>query len=562
MPTPEDATIASLEALFRMEAAPSFIVQEDDFSTRTAVPQTLQPVSSQHLAERILQAMNESLSQWHMSPFPVQQLKLDLARYAEAESCLYAVNALYALYHTLAGQTRQALRYTYRAMNQPVHATHALRWAVYISLAHIHVMQGLFHQGRRAADQALRCMPGPYIHLRHHAQNMRLHALEAQNPSLFRNMHLWGSSFAQVWRFMPALHQARLVQGAHALFRLAQVFWGEVRHMPLKARLAQSHRLQETVHLNSVILHSAQLELAHFQWPSALKRLKRAIRRMPSQPLLWLELARVYRSLGHAAKTRHALERTIALMPSMVLAQVELGLAYMDEHQLVNAMECFTLAYLHSRKSTQKRKLAYIMTDALERYQVPGARAVASLNDVWQSLSASMALLLKLDQEGHAPTAATLSHMAKLANALGQRQLAMHACEMALELQSGSPPTQCHVNLAYASWQAGYAEKAAYYYHRALEQDVSNALAHNNLGSIYLDHLHQLEEAKTHFEHALQHNNGFALAHFNLGRLHLRRNQYTEAARSFACAKAANLITQELDNAEIDHQLHKLFDHL
>jgi len=57
-------------------------------------------------------------------------------------------------------------------------------------------------------------------------------------------------------------------------------------------------------------------------------------------------------------------------------------------------------------------------------------------------------------------------------------------------------------------------------------------------------------------------NPHYAMAHFNRGRLLSQQEQFTEAALAFTCAKASNLMTQELDTEEINQYLERLFNEM
>jgi tetratricopeptide (TPR) repeat protein len=559
--------IAALEALFQQDTTtqhPSHSAQGTETPAENAAAGSTHQVPLAY--STIVSALDEALSPWKPSQHQ-QDVSFNLFRYNEAAASSpqqeYESYALQALFHTVYGNPSLANRYIYKALNCNVHGTHPLQWMTHLSLAHQRVFHGVFVQGKHLAEEVSSSIPVRYRNLRHHALNLQSLAL-GLNKTYRTPLHpiqQWGITLQQ-WGISLSLHDKhRWVQIVKTLGQLCHLAVLEMRRLPYATIKAQCDAITRHASLTSITLHAAQLDCTQLAWPSALKRLKRALRFMPSQPMLWLELSKVYRLIGHTDKVYESLTKTVALMPTLVIAQVELGLSLAEQGCIVEAMERFALAYMHCTIPSQKRRLAYIMADALERH---GQRIETTLyadTILWPELGAQVAILNKLDQEGHKPTAATLSHLAKLANTLQQKELAVLACELAIE-HIVTPNAQCYINLAFSAWQAGSIDMAVYHYRYALSLDDSNALAHNNLGSIYLDHVHNLEAAHRHFEAALKNNSGFALAHFNMGRLNTRLHHYTEAAHSFACAKAANMLTHELRVEEIDHHLHLLFDRM
>jgi tetratricopeptide (TPR) repeat protein len=547
--------IEALEALFQQH--------ETSASGKEASAQGLETYTPPHA---LIQQLDATLSQWGKG-LSQGGASANLIRHSESLNSStvydYETFALQAVFYTVYGTPRLANRYIYKAMNHELHATHPLQWMVHLSLAHQQVLQGVFREGYALATQTFASIPKRYHNLRHHALNLQTLALTLKKSSFSPMKQLYlGWITLQQWSLTLDVQQAnKWPQVLNVLLMLCSLAIMEFRRVPYPGLKTQCDAITRQAHLSSIIIHATQLDCGQLAWASGLKRIKRALRRMPSQPMLWMELARVYRLIGHTDKVHHALEKAVSLMPTLVIAQVELGLTLAERGEIANAMERFSLAYIHAVLPSQKRRLAYIMADALERHGQRLGDTLPGHEVLWPELSAEVAILNKLDQEGSKPTAATLSHLAKLANTLEQKELAVLACNLAIEHIS-TPNAQCYINLAFSAWQANLIEMAVFYYRKALRLDDTNALAHNNLGSIYLDHVHDLEAAQIHFRSALKNNSGFALAHFNMGRLNTRLQHYTEAAHSFACAKAANRLTHELRIEEIDHHLHLLFDRM
>jgi|GEM_PF-3823275 len=528
---------------------------------QSAVP--VSPAKTAELLDAVFTELNTSLSQWELihRPERLKQLLSQLQEQRIDDSPILAVKALmYALY----AQPHMASKAAYQFLNAKaeghlsVEATR-VEWAAYLAVAHIHSMAGESQVALHFLNAPSLKVPPSYGHLVMHAHNLRVLATEQRSKQDKSFKHNVAKSWVGVQQWPMLVQQWNLsttIKQVNIINQLLNLMILEVMQSPHKQLLNMCDTLLNQVHLSSVVVHAAQLELNHLEWQGALKRLKRSIRRLPSQPLLWLELSHVYNVISASEKSIHALEKAVTLMPSLTVAQMELGLAYAEKGHLIPAMEHYLMAYLHADTSSTKRKISYLMTNALEQKELGAELDTQALN--WRDLCAQVALVLKLEQETK-PTAATLSHMAKLANSLNQHSLAVMLCEKALVSKGGQNP-QCLVNLAFSLWQARDIQRSIFCYREALVQDPDNAVAHNNLGTIYFDELNDTVKAQKHFELALSQNVNYAMAHFNMGRVFSSQSLYKDAAHSFACAKATNVITQELDNEEINHYMHQLFD--
>lgn len=111
-----------------------------------------------------------------------------------------------------------------------------------------------------------------------------------------------------------------------------------------------------------------------------------------------------------------------------------------------------------------------------------------------------------------------------------------------------------------ALWEKDYTEEAIVAYHKAIALNPEYAIAYNNLGVIYLDDLGNTNEALELFEKAIEINKSYTLAYFNLGRSYALLGENTKAAKNFQRAMDLNILTQELDEEDIQYRLHKLFE--
>ncbi len=86
----------------------------------------------------------------------------------------------------------------------------------------------------------------------------------------------------------------------------------------------------------------------------------------------------------------------------------------------------------------------------------------------------------------------------------------------ALELEPNN--AKIHCNLGYLYWGMGELSEAIKEYELSIKYDVGYAIAHNNLGVIYLDDLAHIQKASDCFRAAISANPNYALAYYNLAR--------------------------------------------
>ena len=98
------------------------------------------------------------------------------------------------------------------------------------------------------------------------------------------------------------------------------------------------------------------------------------------------------------------------------------------------------------------------------------------------------------------------------------------------------------------------------YYEKAIQLDAEYDIPYNNLGVIYLDTMGDVSKAMDLFQQAIQLNENYALAYYNLGRSYSFLGNKLEAASYFRQAQQTNKMTRELDNAELEERIFKLFN--
>ncbi|MEB3206156.1 MAG: tetratricopeptide repeat protein [Vampirovibrionales bacterium] len=153
---------------------------------------------------------------------------------------------------------------------------------------------------------------------------------------------------------------------------------------------------------------------------------------------------------------------------------------------------------------------------------------------------------------------AVLSQVVDLFNELDYLPGVLHAYQCLLPFL---PQTTEHLNyLGYLYWQLNRNQEAQVAYQHAIETDVENWIAYNNLGIIYLDESQEPEKALGYFEKALTLNVHYTMACFNLARTHAALGHRREAARYYQQALELNLEQPELESSEIEQRLAELFE--
>ncbi len=526
-------------------------------------------LANKQLITDLLAYLNRLVSQWELKAEHQTAQNL-LSQISEQWFATWENEAIHALHHTLYGRSEKGLEHAYRALNllkenkKAIHADLDFRWTIHLSLAHTYTLSGYYVLAEHHLKQVQ--VPREYPHLKRHTHNLQRliydGSVKPQNwqSSLQRHLNHWGLNLQNSGHALLHASPQKAWRGLLVATAILKLYWLEINKASKSELVSQCNQIQTQAYLSSVMIHAVHLEVNYLHWASALVRLKRGIRRLPSQPLLWYELSHVYTILGSPSKSLNALEKAVHLMPSLSMAQLELGLAYAEENRVAEAVEHYLLAYLHAKRPESKRKIAFVLGNLLESPQCIENTLREAHPSMWALLSAEIALFLKWEQEDP-PTLATLSHLAKLANALEQYELAMALCYLMMNTEGMKNP-QCVINLAYTAWQCERFNESVYYYEQALVLEPDNAVAHNNLGLIYFDHFKNDVLALQHFQEAVKYNPNYATAHFNLGRVLSSREALGEAAKAFSLAKLSNVMSQELDNDEINYYLNQIFNQM
>ncbi|HVO82997.1 MAG TPA: tetratricopeptide repeat protein [Syntrophobacteria bacterium] len=93
-----------------------------------------------------------------------------------------------------------------------------------------------------------------------------------------------------------------------------------------------------------------------------------------------------------------------------------------------------------------------------------------------------------------------------------------------------------HNALGYYQFKAGFLDEAEASYLRALGIDRAYAVAHNNIGIVYL-HLQKPEQAEAHFRQALAISPAYVKAQYNLAVALFRQHRYIDAVQAYLVAR-------------------------
>ena len=291
-------------------------------------------------------------------------------------------------------------------------------------------------------------------------------------------------------------------------------------------------------------------------WKQGVRTLKRSLRKTPNEPAVWYELGLFYVQANHKTKAIAAFQQCVNLSPTCSRAYLELGHLYHDLAQYIASAEAYVWAFSTTKDVSVKRQASYALSVIIERHAEK-----PSIQHIMPALSAVLALLLKQEQEAEFSTSGTPSHIAKLCQQLGWSPLAYWYCLQSLSAMEVQP-SQCVVNLAYMAAENGYLQEAVYYYKQSILLDTSDASLHNSLGELYFEDLLLVDSAKVAFEQAIALDPTSTTAHFNLGQVYGLQQQWTLAAHAFAKARDLNEVSKELDEADLDHRLHQLYENL
>jgi len=140
----------------------------------------------------------------------------------------------------------------------------------------------------------------------------------------------------------------------------------------------------------------------------------------------------------------------------------------------------------------------------------------------------------------------------------GQLEHALNAYRTVLNFAPES--ADCYSNIGYILWQLDMNEAAIDAYTTAIHYDRHNVIAQNNLGVIHLDEYQNAQHALPLFQSAFSLKADYTLACFNVGRALEALGRNMEAAEAYSTALKINQLNPELEDAEIQAHLDRLFN--
>ena len=255
----------------------------------------------------------------------------------------------------------------------------------------------------------------------------------------------------------------------------------------------------------------------------------------------------------------------------------ELGHLYMSKEDKLNSVSAFKLAVDRDPENPFfNNSLGYayakaeLYDDAIEHYQ----KAISLNPDPeWTSIVCQALGSIYAENKGNVEAAVSTYQAGIILDpknydlyiALGDIYMADYDLDQAIRsycdaITLNPDDARAYSKLGIALWEKDYLEEALVAYHKAVELSPENEYAQNNLGILYLDGLADAEEALEYFEEAIALNPNYTLAYFNAGRASQEMGFTNDAANYYQMAIDLNRLTNELDEEDIQHRLHSLFE--
>lgn len=255
----------------------------------------------------------------------------------------------------------------------------------------------------------------------------------------------------------------------------------------------------------------------------------------------------------------------------------ELGHLYLQKNDSLPAVNAFSMALEKDEENPfYHNSMAFALVqleqydDAIEHYQ----KAININPDpYWTSIVCQALGSVYSEIKNNPEAAIVLYQTAVVLNpdseesqiAIGDTYFSMEEYDNAIRaycdaIKINPENAKAYCKCGMALWEKDFTEEAIVAYHKAINLNPEYSIALNNLGVIYLDDIGNTTEAVSLFEKAIENNKGYTLAYFNLGRAYAILGENTKAAKYFQRALDLNVLTNELDEEDIEYRLHKLFE--
>ncbi len=296
--------------------------------------------------------------------------------------------------------------------------------------------------------------------------------------------------------------------------------------------------------------------LQHHQVEEAIATFVQVVRESPHFAEAYLDLGLAYAQQGNNEEAVHALERAVAMKPTLRGGHLFLAIS---EYKL-NRLELAAAAIHKETVLSGSDSSAWMwqgiielgqghLPDAVEALDRAAALNPKNIDIFYHRGRAALALsrqsyeqMFKLDPKSwhvHQVLAQADVESDRNADAVEQYQLAIAA---------GPPQSGLHVALGSSFWQLGKFDEAQTEFETALRIDPNDSLGMYKLGCLFVDRS-RVAEAKPLLEKVLLLDSSLVKTKYYLGRADAALGQDSEAVRYFKESIAANLDAETTQQA-------------
>ena len=254
-------------------------------------------------------------------------------------------------------------------------------------------------------------------------------------------------------------------------------------------------------------------------------------------------LVQAYEEMGDYEQAIDTYHKFIAIHPNNPILHSQIANLYFMKGEYNRAVSYYQSALLLDPNNSRASEVAQTMGFLLQHFTENDEAAVISFLTAYVLDNINMDIYIGLG--------AAFYEKEDYENAL-------KVYRRAIELQPTN--AKIHCNLGFLLWGLGDLTEAIKEYELSIKYAPDYAIAHNNLGVIYLDDLAQIQKAADCFKAALEFDPNYALAHYNYARCLAIKGEKVEAAKYYRAALDINVLTKEMDSAEIQERLNGLFE--
>lgn len=311
----------------------------------------------------------------------------------------------------------------------------------------------------------------------------------------------------------------------------------------------------------------------------ALECYQKALDLNPDNPTLWIKLVNLLQTYYQedVEQIIKCYQNIVEFDPKNASIFYELGHLYIKLNDIFNAVYAFKKAVeLDPENPFYRNSLGYVLVQlndfdaAIDEYQ----KAIKlNPDDEWTSIVCQALAAIYHQVKGNIDAAVATYKTAicfdpknadahiSLGNIYHDKSNLTKAVECYCEAIAINPSiSKVYCNLGLALWEKDHIEEAIIAYHKAIELENDYSIAYNNLGVAYLDGAGVPDLALENFEMAIECNPNYTLANYNAGRAAEINGDKTKAADYYQMALDLNVITEELNQEEIEERIYQLFE--